>query len=197
VISRSALNVGRAALFALATSLCACALQAGTAVHFPRPADDAVPLALELGVKLKPERRSGMYGSLDAVFAKPSETQQFGVREAALGAGYHLAWKALGIELGPRLGVGEPAFRAFPGTGFHVAGDLTLLFRLYGKADQLVGFIPLGATIDLALFGRGGVWARPYQGHIAEIGAGVVGLGVRLGLISSVSDLRRRDWEGP
>jgi hypothetical protein len=135
-----------------------------------------------------------MYGALDGTFADPTASATFTLRELAVGGGYHLALGPVALELGPRLGAGQPAFVTFHGTGFHTALELAALFRVVGHNEQRVGFIPLELKVDLFVFARGGVWARPQTNAGDEIWDAAFGLGVRLGVASDLAGSDNR-WE--
>jgi hypothetical protein len=172
-----------------------CAVQAAPGVHFPTRGRH-VP-SLELGLRYTPARRSGMYGGLDATVADPAPNADFSLREVALGSGYHLAVKRVAFELGPRLGLGQPAFVVMKGTGMHMAVELTLLVRLLGDNDERVGYIPVATRLDLYAFVRSGVWARPHANDAQEVIGAALGVGLRFGLASDVISEPNTGWKAP
>lgn len=148
----------------------------------------------ELGLRYKPARASGTYGAVDAAFADATRSATFGLREIALGTGYHFSLGRFALELGPRLGAGQPAYVRLSGTGFHAALDFVALYRVFGQDARRVGFMPLDLRFDLFVFARGGVWARPQADHAREIWSAAFGLGVRFGMGSDVMGSDDR-WE--
>jgi hypothetical protein len=178
-------------------NLAACALQLGSAFHAPTREPERASFSLELALRYKPAKQSGGYAALDTSFSDPAPASVFTLREVAFGGGYHVAFRYLALEVGPRLGVGRPAFSDFSGTGFHTALDAALLGRIAGRADRQLGFMSFALGVDLVLFARGGVWSRPAAHPGKEVLDAAVGLGLRLSLASGISDLRDREWELP
>jgi hypothetical protein len=185
--------LGTAGLLALLAG-CGVQIAAGLA---PPQGQRTTRATLELDGRLKLARQSGMFGGLGASLADPGAHSVFALRELALTAGYHFAWSALALELGPRLGLGAPVNQRFAGRGLHTALETALLVRLLGRSDSRAGYIPAAFKLDLVLSGRAGVWARPIQARAAELFDAQLALGLRFSLASDLTASGTPDWEPP
>jgi hypothetical protein len=157
----------------------------------------ARPVVLDLGTRFIPVRSSGAYLGADALFTfPPLADTQFRLRHIALAGGYRWLRYPFAVELGPQLGAGKPAFEAWNEAGMYLGFSESLLWRVSGDHDSLVGYAPAGVLIDWVMGGSVGVWSRP---RISDSNAWDLAfmLGFRFTFISDLFVPSKQGWVPP
>ena len=145
-----------------------------------------------------PRRALAAYGGLGAVIADPQGDRGGGLRNLNLGAGLRARLlPCVRLEIGGELGFGQPTRVVFSRSAIYLGADASLLLRLLGAHDNLLGAAPLGYALDLVASGSAGNWWRAV-GSVdrsqRELG---VALGLRVTLFSDLLVAADDSWEGP
>ena len=173
------------ALIALALASTACTAQLATGYAAPR--EDGYPRVLALQAQLVDPEIAGAAVGVGADAALGVDA--LSLRRGTLSVAYHHPTGSLvplGFEAGLEVGFGEPHATEWDGPGVYLGPTATGLLRLAGGADDGAAFELLGARVDLALSGRGGVWAPPEGSDEGPSGEITGLLGVRLTLATDL-----------